>query len=540
MTMVPASPTRSISWFSSTCPRPSSADALGGSAWPGKPSALLLVVLTLGLLGLCLVLFGFRLAERDLWSSHEARAAQDAQSILEEGRWDLPRLLDRHVEMQKPPLYYWLVAVTGWLRGGTIDAWAVRLPAAASALLGVLVVFGLGWSRGRPWAGFLAGAMLATAVHYTWLARVGRIDMPLALAVAVSLVSFHRSDRCWREANGRGATRWLVLAYLAVAVAILLKGPIGLVLPASVVLVHLGIERERRWPRLRDALGGAQRLGLGWGIPLLAAVALPWFLWANVQTEGTFVHVFFWKHNVERGLGGGSLAEHPWWYYGPQIAFDFLPWTPLALGLVIAFVRQAGMRDDPEARFGLTWFATILVVLSCARFKRADYLLPAYPGLALFAGATAERLLARVTRPRVLLAGFGLILVGVGLGWGVYLTAILPAQESRVEFRRFAAAIRERAPSPQLVLFFRVEAHSLTFHVGRPVDTLLEWENLDRWVGRPEVYYVVMPPELATQWRQHLKQGRLEEVLRNTDLAGGQHAHPLVLLRSHPGTGPSS
>ena len=31
---------------------------------------------------------------------------------------------------------------------------------------------------GRPRAGFLAGTCLATAVHFTWLARIGRIDMP--------------------------------------------------------------------------------------------------------------------------------------------------------------------------------------------------------------------------------------------------------------------------------------------------------------------------------------------------------------------------
>ena len=35
-------------------------------------------------------LFFHRLADRDLSSSHEARAAQDAQTILEDGRWGLP------------------------------------------------------------------------------------------------------------------------------------------------------------------------------------------------------------------------------------------------------------------------------------------------------------------------------------------------------------------------------------------------------------------------------------------------------------------
>src|SRR5262245_16742920 len=63
-------------------------------------------------------LFLHRLAERDLWSSHEARAAQNAQSILNDGSWLLPHQFDGHPEFQKPPLYYWSVAATAWLRGG--------------------------------------------------------------------------------------------------------------------------------------------------------------------------------------------------------------------------------------------------------------------------------------------------------------------------------------------------------------------------------------------------------------------------------------
>ena len=79
---------------------------------------------------LCAFLFFFQLAT-DLYSSHEARAAQNAQSILLNDDWLLPQLFDRQVELQKPPLYYWLVACFGWLNGGRVDAWAVRLPAAS-------------------------------------------------------------------------------------------------------------------------------------------------------------------------------------------------------------------------------------------------------------------------------------------------------------------------------------------------------------------------------------------------------------------------
>src|SRR5262245_60995661 len=104
---------------------------------PRSPKPLFAPCFSLGALGVLAVsslLFFYRLADRDLWSSHEARAGMDAQVLLDDGAWGLPHLFDGRPEMQKPPLYYWLVAALAWLRGGRVDAWAVRLPSALAAL----------------------------------------------------------------------------------------------------------------------------------------------------------------------------------------------------------------------------------------------------------------------------------------------------------------------------------------------------------------------------------------------------------------------
>src|SRR5450432_105382 len=74
------------------------------------------------------------LGARELWSSHEARAAQDAQGLLDSGDWRLPHLFDGRAELQKPPLYYWLTAAIGWLRGH-VDEITVRLPAVLGSIL---------------------------------------------------------------------------------------------------------------------------------------------------------------------------------------------------------------------------------------------------------------------------------------------------------------------------------------------------------------------------------------------------------------------
>src|SRR5439155_22318237 len=100
----------------------------------------------------------------------------------------LPRLFDDQIELQKPPLYYWLAAACGRVRG-EVDASAARLPAAAAGGLTVLAVFGFLALRGRFVAGVCAAAVLLSAQHFVWVARTARIDVPLAAAVAGSVLS---------------------------------------------------------------------------------------------------------------------------------------------------------------------------------------------------------------------------------------------------------------------------------------------------------------------------------------------------------------
>jgi 4-amino-4-deoxy-L-arabinose transferase-like glycosyltransferase len=327
--------------------------------------------------GYAALLFIPGLGDRDLNASHEARAAQNAQMLLDDGDWLLPRLYDGRVELQKPPLYYWLVAGIAWLRGGVVDAWAVRLPSACAALGCVLWIYYLGVHCGRARAGLLAALVLASCVHFTWLARVGRIDMALTFALALALGCFEQARR-----SERRGTAWRWGAYTALALGVLLKGPIAVVLAALV-----GAVNYRAWRTWRQS-------SLWWGVPWLLLLTAPWFVLANQRTGGRLWEVFFWHHNFERGLGASeTLSVHPWWYYLPRSAVDLLPWSlllPVAL-----WCYRGRLTGDREARAGLEWFGAIFAFLSCMSFKRADYLLPAYPGFALALGAIMDGLGAR-------------------------------------------------------------------------------------------------------------------------------------------------
>jgi 4-amino-4-deoxy-L-arabinose transferase-like glycosyltransferase len=491
------------------------------------------------------LLFFFRLGARDLVSSHEARAAQDAQRMLDTGEWGLPRLFDGQPDLQKPPGFYWLVAAVGRLNGGHVSPWVARLPAAVSAVAAVLLVYAFLRRQGYATGALVAAAALGTANHFVAIGRTARIDVPLTCAVAVALMSFYRgclgsradaslgprasrpllggSSSFWespqadlgaiggREGFARGPTAggpsglpYFFLSALAAAFAVLLKGPVALALIGPVAVAFLLVERfaspagER--PRLpfRAAVLGTF---------IVAAVAVPWFVWANDATGGEFARVFFWHHNVERFTGeSDALKSHPWWFYGPRLAMALLPWTlPLNFLTVWSF-RSGTWRGDRLFRFGLVWSAVMLAVLSAAQFKRADYLLPAFPGAAIALGCAAERWLRTrerhlsVRRARWL---FGTLVAGGLAVWPVMWFAVEPAEAAKEEKAPFAAAIRAHAPKPQTVLLFRTEPHLLAYHLGPPLHTLVEWGDLKDALAAPGPHAVVMPPEYvadAARW----------------------------------------
>jgi 4-amino-4-deoxy-L-arabinose transferase-like glycosyltransferase len=374
-----------------------------------------------------------------------------------------------------------------------------------------------------------------TALHFTWMARIGRIDMPLTLTVGVAVGAVYLSRT---SCNATRVIILLLIAYISIALGVMLKGPIGAVLPAAVIGLHLLIEGELPPPwRWRTWFRLVHKLGLWWGLPLVLALTLPWFIWVNAATDGEFFRVFIIRHNVERGFGGPTLRSSVWWFYGPQFVADFLPWSLLLP--VAAFVcwRRGYWRTDPEARFGVAWLLAVTLVLSCASFKRGDYLLPAYPGAALFLGcifANEERRW-RESQSRPAWAALCLlpcILVGtMTVVWLVRVERGLPAEEPFRDYTQFAAEVRRRAPRSEEVLFFRTEAHALAFHVGRPLAVLVEWKDLEARVAESGSRFVVMPEESAVEAAPSLPGVRVEEVLRNTDLSGGRHERPLVLMR---------
>lgn len=315
-------------------------------------------------------LFFWRLGVPGLMDPDEGRYAEIAREMLLLKDWLIPHL-NLAPYLEKPPLVYWLTSLSFAAFGQT--EWAARLPAALAALAGVYLAYWLGRVLWGERQGFWGGMALATCAGYVVLARILTLDMVftlfLNLGLALGYVALSRQrPRLWP---------W---AYLAVALAVLVKGPAALVLAGLIWgLAALFRGRQACYALIRPT---------SW--LLLAAVVLPWFV-AAAWRYPKFPRYFLWEHHVQRYVSGAYFHAEPWWYFGPVLLALLLPWTAL---LPWILGRRAELERDDRI-FLMLWAGVVLAFFSLSRGKLAPYILPALMPLALLTGEALAGLQSR-------------------------------------------------------------------------------------------------------------------------------------------------
>jgi 4-amino-4-deoxy-L-arabinose transferase-like glycosyltransferase len=330
----------------------------------------------------------------DLWAPDEPRYAQVAEELRsgEHGPAGLVLLhLNGEPYTQKPPLWFWLAAGIGAPLGRVTEL-AARLPSALAGIALVALTGALGTRLLGGGAGLLGAALLLTTFEFAHLSRRAQLDPLLALLETAALAAFFRLDR---GLGGRTAN--LAAMHAALGLAVLVKGPVGFLVPLLVVALHLVWER-RAGQIARVLPPWALLLSLGPGLAWLgAALAL--------APPGTFGEAV--GTNVFGRFFAGTSHERPFYYYLYQFPVDALPWTALWPAVLLAARRHVFVADpalrDPERvrawRFLLAWVGASFVFFSLSTGKRGLYLLPALPAAALLCADACLRLLEPRTRP---------------------------------------------------------------------------------------------------------------------------------------------
>jgi 4-amino-4-deoxy-L-arabinose transferase-like glycosyltransferase len=326
------------------------------------------------------LLFFLDLGGRALWDIDEGMHAAIARTMLLSGDWVTP-VFNGEAFFDKPPLVNWLTAAAFALFG-TLE-FAARLPSAIAGLGCVLLAYGIGRSLYSRRAGLLAGIVLATSLEFIILARVVQYDAPFTFFTTLALFAYVLLNV--------DASRWrrhVLLLHVATALAVLAKGPLGIVIVAVAILPHWLITRD---PKL------VRRVFDPVGIVLFLAIAVPWFLLMEQANPG-YLGYFFESQIVGNvvGAAGGMAARHPepFYYYAVVLVLALLPWSLMLPQSIYCVLEHREARGRALDVFVVASVVGTLALLSVAASKLANYVLPVLPPAAVLVGRYFDRMFA--------------------------------------------------------------------------------------------------------------------------------------------------
>ena len=333
------------------------------------------------LLGLCIVIYFINLGQWDLWSPDEPRYAEVSREMVNGGDWILMHR-NGNLYTDKPPLFFWAVAISSFLWQG-MTPFSVRFPSALFGTLTVLLTFFIGKRLYSSRTGFLSGLILATSFQFAYLSTRGNIDTTLTFFTTASMLCFLK----WYQQSKEGETSLEGMKglsfygyYIGMALATLAKGPIGFILPLLGTLLFLLVQKD--WK-------GIKAMRLLPGSLIFLAIVLAWYLPAILIGGKEYLEATLFHHSFDR-FAKGSAHIRPIYYFFYNFPADFLPWIIFLPAAMVYGFSRAMKAKRKEFLFLMIWFIFIFLFFTLSKGKRGLYLLPLFPAVSLMIGKLWE------------------------------------------------------------------------------------------------------------------------------------------------------
>jgi hypothetical protein len=332
--------------------------------------------------------------------------------------------------LDHPPMMAWMSWLTTSLLGW--NAWAVRLGP-------ILLGGGAAWMVG-------AAARRLFSDRAALLAVIAWEAMPNSLLASITLLPDNPMIFGWCAAllgltlacfGGRPAAGWL-LAGAGLGFAVTGKYTAGLLAPSVFLFLLLSRDHRRQlltpWPWLACVLA--------------AAVFSPVLAWNAQHDWASFRFQFARRVSEFEGLSGRFVLK----FLGHQLLAVSPFLAPVVAAAAARGARDAGRGDARALCLACVSFPTLLA-FAYASIRGASHFiwtLPAYPGLAVLAGAWLEGAPAAPSRAKSILFRVGVAATAAGLlvGW-VHAVWTLPGVRPLEEVRGWEALAgrveRERA-----------------------------------------------------------------------------------------------
>jgi 4-amino-4-deoxy-L-arabinose transferase-like glycosyltransferase len=276
--------------------------------------------------------------------------------------------------LEKPPLELWLTALSFRLFG--VSELTARLVSALSAVTLVGVVHAWLTLRRNPVTAWLSTVFLLGTFGFLHAARVGEMDVLLALGCTLALIGL-------AELTGDTAAQshhaWY-LFFAGFAVALMTKGAASVTLPLALVALFA----------LQPTLLRRLRFDFFLAFALFLAVVVPWHLYMLHRFGHVFLANYIGLHVLARTTSQLDGHITPWWYYFRVLLFSAAPFVLVYPVAIADAFRRPGLRLlRVFAVFALITFLLFTIVQT----RLPHYIVPLYPAVSILAAAClAERL----------------------------------------------------------------------------------------------------------------------------------------------------
>ncbi len=322
------------------------------------------IILLLGVASLCLYwLANWMIPVTD---PVECNYTQTAREMLASGDYFSPRIFGNYW-YDKPGFFYWELIAAYKLLG--VNDFAARMFPGLFGVAGVLMTYFFARRIYDVKTAFFSAAILATSFGYWLISKTIITDLTLFVFFNAVLVFFYLAY------TGKNKKLYY-LCYLFAGLAVLTKGPIGILLPGLIITVFLCFTRNF------DEIRNMKPLGF----LLFFAVTLAWYGPMTYIHGRAFIDNFLGVHNVLRA----TVSEHPmwdvWWYYSVLFFIAFCPWCFTLPMTIRHYVQKRRWPEvDEKKLFLLVWALVINIFYQMMATKYSTYTLPALMPIAILA-----------------------------------------------------------------------------------------------------------------------------------------------------------
>ena len=362
-----------------------------------------LSLLCLLVVGVCVMMI--QVGNTHLWDQDEGFYAATAAEMHARNDWVTPTFNGK-LFAHKPPMMFWGMMVGYEIFG--VSELGARFVSSLFGLGTVFLTYAIARKLFDATTGLFAGLAIGSCIMFTIVARSATADAHLTfftiLALYLWVGDYFSAPKTDRDQN-LSSVHWRtwIMTYAAMGLAVLTKGPIGFLFPTAVIGLFLLTEQQVDSPtgstfvkRLFNGMkpyGPIQFVRTVWAMrPITAAVvvlcvASPWYLLVQWRTNGAFLQEFIGVHHLGRMSQAMDNHSGPAYYYLLACLVGMYPWSAFAIPTAMSWFGQSRVTQHTRAvRFVSCWVAVYLVIFSLASTKLPNYVLPAYPALAIIVG----------------------------------------------------------------------------------------------------------------------------------------------------------